>query len=88
MPVIVESAWCAYMFDMHGSEVHVLDPAYASERISVHMEIHKIVHTLLTNCLASFFDGWTLKSIDCWKLQYPTLPLFDHNQYELHYILL
>ena len=84
MPVIVESAWCAYMFDMHGSEVHVLDPAYASERISVHMEIHKIVHTSLTNCLASFFDGWTMKSIDCWKLLYPTLPLFDLNQYELN----
>ena len=58
VPVLVEHVWCAYMFDMHHAEVHVLDPAYASSRYHAHQEIYKMLLRALCDSVVCFLkDG-------------------------------
>ena len=73
VPVLVDSLWCCYMFDIHSLEVHILDPAYSSKRYKVHIGIHRVLHDSLRKCMLAFYKGWTYKSIDHWKLIYPKL---------------
>jgi len=79
VPVLVEHVWCAYMFDMHHAEVHVLDLAYAWSRYHAHQEIYKMLLRALCDCVVCFFEGWLLNEIESWKLQYHFLA--DINRY-------
>ena len=83
VPVLVDNIWCAYMFDTHGANVYVLDPAHASSRYQVHVEIHKMLHDALSNCLGRFFEGWSLKPNFHWALHYPELSPGDVTKYVL-----
>ena len=84
VPVLIENIWCAYMFDTHGGAiVYVLDPAHAAACYPVHAEIHKLLHDSLANCLDRFFEGWYLKPISCWNLEYPALGLGNVTPYVL-----
>jgi len=88
VPVLVEHVWCAYMFDMHHAEVHVLDPAYASSRYHAHQEIYKMLLRTLCDSVVCFFEGWLLNPIESWKLQYPMLFLADINRDETGFAML
>jgi len=56
MHVLVEHVWCAYMFDVHRTEAHVLDPAYAADRFHAHQEIYKMLLGALHKCIDYFFS--------------------------------
>jgi len=81
VPVLVVHVWCAYMFDMHRAEVHVLDPAYDSARFQAHQDIYKILLGAFHNCLVSFYEGWLLHPVETWKLMYPLLILDGIDRY-------
>ena len=83
VPILVDNIWCAYMFNTHGANVYVLDPAHAAACYPVHAEIHKLLHDSLANCLDRFFEGWYLKPISCWNLEYPALGLGNVTPYVL-----
>ena len=81
VPVLVVHVWCAYMFDIHRAEVHVLDPAYDSARFQAHQDIYKILLGAFHNCLVSFYEGWLLHPVETWKLMYPLLILDGIDRY-------
>ena len=81
VPVLVVHVWCAYMFDIHRAEVHVLDPAYDSARFQAHQDIYKILLGAFHNCLVSFYEGWLLNPVETWKLMYPLLILDGIGRY-------
>ena len=86
-PVLVYNIWCAYMLDMHASQLHVLDPCHYSQRLLIHKGIHAILHESLRACFESFFIGWNLPSIDQCTLEYPKLSHSEFAPYVHIYIL-
>jgi len=89
IPVLVDTIWCAYMFDTYFSELHILDPAHSTERYKLPQQLHPILDDSLRKCLTSFYQGWSLEPLDQWKMKYPQLgPVFnsdDCGTIMLHY---
>ena len=80
IPVLVDTIWCAYMFDTYFSELHILDPAHSTERYKLHQQLHPILDDSLRKCLTSFYQGWSLEPLDQWKMKYPQLgPVFNRS---------
>ena len=80
-PVLVDHVWCAYMFDMQRSVLHVLDPAFGVDRTLTHKEIHITLHVAFQKCLESFYEGWSIQPFENWKLQYPMLSAADISRH-------
>ncbi|CAN6248362.1 unnamed protein product, partial [Urochloa humidicola] len=53
-PVLVDSIWCAYMFDIHANKVHILDPAHTTVRGEVHKFLSCKLIDALCECAVSF----------------------------------
>ncbi|CAL5012898.1 unnamed protein product [Urochloa decumbens] len=72
-PVLVDQIWCAYMFEIHTSNIHILDPAHSEARLAAHEFIAVNLISALGRCTEAFYDNWYLSPAEEWKTNYPKL---------------
>lgn len=83
VPVLVDDIWCAYMFDIHNSQLHVLDPVHCPERARLHNFFKTTFLKALAGCFEAFYDNWSLSAADCWQFHYPQLCPQNISRYKL-----
>jgi hypothetical protein len=84
VPVLVDEIWCAYMFDIQSSKVHVLDPVHCPERAQLHDFFKTKFLQSLAGCFEAFYDNWYMSRLDDWQFHYPDLSVNNIARYELY----
>jgi hypothetical protein len=76
IPVIHQSGWCLYTWDMMNKVIHIFDPLLFSPSDIQMEEFHEIVadklHVALFTCFYKFFSGWHVDCIN-WKKTFPDM---------------
>lgn len=71
------------MFDIHNSQLHVLDPVHCPERARLHNFFKTTFLKALAGCFEAFYDNWSLSAADCWQFHYPQLCPQNISRYKL-----